>query len=413
MLDIWPALPMIIAGGEDPKRLMGGADNILAALAHADRVCHIDLRGIPSSLLGRFTAAMQEFFPVLIGLRLSSSDERAPPLPDSLLCGSAPRLRSLYMSGIPFLALPKLLLSATGLVELDLSDIPDSGYISSEAIAICLSAMARIEQLHIGFRSPQLRPDFDNRRPSPPTRTILPFLTSLMFQGNSDYLEGLLSRINAPRLNIIAMTFFNQLVFDIVQLPRFIDRTGKLNTFNSADMVFGKYSVEIKLSLRTGTVEPQTLALEVACEESDWQVSSLAQICSLSLPPLSTLEWLYIHESRDQRPHWQDDMENDQWLELLHPFSKVKNLYLSEEVARRVAPALQDLSEEMVPDVLPALENLFLEGRQPPGKVQEAVRQFVATRQHSGYPVVVHVGQEGIGLYGHTIAVHAGKEKLW
>ena len=88
-------------------------------------------------------------------------------------------------------------------------------------------------------------------------------------------------------------------------------------------------------------------------------------------------------------------MENIQWLELFHPFSEVKNLYLSEEVARQVAPALRDLSGEMVPDVLPALENLSLEGRQPLETVQKAIGQFVSTRQLSGNPVSLHVGQEG------------------
>jgi hypothetical protein len=413
MLDIWPALPIVISGGDDPKWLVGGADNTLAALERVARVCHIDLCDIPSSVLETFVAAMQEPLPSLTVLRLSSSDEWMPILPDSFLGGSAPRLQSLYMSGIPFPAMPMLLLSTLDLVKLDISDIPDSGYISPEALAICLSALNRIQELHISFRSPQSRTNLDNRPPPPLTRFILPFLTSLVFQGISDYLEAFLSWIDAPRLDIITMSFFNQLIFEIVHLPGFIGRTERLGAFNQADIIFCKYSVEIELSLRNGTIEPRRLALEVACEESDWQLSSLAQLCSMSLPPLSTLEWFYIRESRDQQPHWQDDVDSDQWLELFQPFSRVKNLYLSEEVARRVAPALQVLSEEMAPDVLPALEDIFLEGQLLPEKVQEAIGQFVATRQLSGYPVTVHLGQEGLGLYSHTVAVHAEEEELW
>ena len=444
MLDIWPPLPMIIVGSDDPKPLMGGADNILAALEHVDRVRHINFDDIPSPLLEKFTAAMRKSFPALTVLRISSSDEWTPILPDSFLGGSAPHLRSLYMRGIPFPATARLLYSTLDLVKLDLSDIPDSGYISPEAMVICLSTLTRIQELHLGFRSPHSRPDLSDRHPPPPTRIVLPSLTSLTFQGVSDYFEALVSRIDTPLLDIITIIFFNQLVFDIVHLPRFISRLEKIDTFDQADVVFGKYSVELKLSLRTGTLEPRRLALEIACEESDWQVSSLAQVCR-SLLPLSTsgftLGWLYLREHQDQRPHWQDDMENGQWLELFHSFSEVKNLYLSEEVARRVAPALQDLSGETVSHVLPSLENLFLEGRQPSGKVQEAIRQFVTMRQLSGYPVAVHVGQEGpdahrldeptipskvtVGatvqastlpepeLYGPTVAVHVGNEMLW
>ena len=53
-----------------------------------------------------------------------------------------------------------------------------------------------------------------------------------------------------------------------------------------------------------------------------------------------------MSEGEDPPPRWQelDDMENVQWLELLRPFTTTKNLYLSEETALRVAPALQELT---------------------------------------------------------------------
>jgi hypothetical protein len=64
MLDIWPPLPMIIVGSNDPKLLMGGVDNILTALEHVDRVRRIDFDDIPSPLLQKFTAAINaEIFP--------------------------------------------------------------------------------------------------------------------------------------------------------------------------------------------------------------------------------------------------------------------------------------------------------------------------------------------------------------
>jgi hypothetical protein len=102
------------------------------------------------------------------------------------------------------------------------------------------------------------------------------------------------------------------------------------------------------------------------------------------------LENLYIP---GDRVPWEDDpeypQENPRWLELLHPFTAVKNLYLSQEITRNIAPALQELVGERVVELLPALQNLFLEEVNPAGPVQEAIRQFVAARQLLGHPVTI------------------------
>jgi hypothetical protein len=121
----------------------------------------------------------------------------------------------------------------------------------------------------------------------------------------------------------------------------------------------------------------------------DWQLSSLEQVCTLSLPPLSTLEDLYIHEVPDWRPDWHDNIENILWLELLHPFTAVKNIYLSEEFAPRIVSALQELVGGSTTEVLPTLQNIFLERLQPSGPVQEGIRKFVASRQVTSHPIAV------------------------
>jgi len=81
-------------------------------------------------------------------------------------------------------------------------------------------------------------------------------------------------------------------------------------------------------------------------------------------------------------------MENAQWLELLDPFSALKNLHLTSGVAQQFCGALQVLSGEKATEVLPALRNIFVRGSslEP---VQEAMKPFVAARQFSGHPVVV------------------------
>ena len=92
-------------------------------------------------------------------------------------------------------------------------------------------------------------------------------------------------------------------------------------------------------------------------------------------------------------------MEETQSLELLRPFTSVKDLHLSEDSFPFISPALQELSGERVTEVLPALQNLFLTGpipsgpfvtgSQPSGPVKEVIRKFTATRQRAGCPITV------------------------
>jgi hypothetical protein len=82
-------------------------------------------------------------------------------------------------------------------------------------------------------------------------------------------------------------------------------------------------------------------------------------------------------------------MEDEQWLELLQPFTSVNHLALSREWVRRVAPALQELAGGRAPEVLPALKTLFFEGPQPSGPVKKVIREFIAARRLSGRTVVL------------------------
>jgi hypothetical protein len=59
-----------------------------------------------------------------------TSEHEMPVVPDSFSEGSAPRLRSLVLGRVPFPGLRKILLSATDLLYLALSNIPYSGHIS-------------------------------------------------------------------------------------------------------------------------------------------------------------------------------------------------------------------------------------------------------------------------------------------
>jgi hypothetical protein len=389
MLRIWPALPIIIwTSGTQTSIDEQGADNIIAALEQSHRVCGIVLRGVSTSLFETFAAAAQDPFPALKSLALVPHGNTPPVLPEFFLGGFAECLQSLWLNSIELVAVQKILLSAADIVDLHLWDIPNHGYMSPEDVAHCLSTMARLESLRLGFHPPRSR---FGRIPPPPARAVLPSLAHFFFKGTSEYLEDLVARIDAPLLGFLDITFFHQLVFDISQLPQFIGRTEKSKTLKQADVLLDNRSATIRFSPspQRPTTDHTMLAFRVSCRAPEWQLSSLVQVCRSSMPLLPTLERLDV---REDRPHWQDDMENAQWLELLYPFATVRHLSLSEELALRIAPALQELNLNTVAEVLPALQNLFLEGYQTSGVVGEAIAPFVAMRQFSGHPVAIHRG---------------------
>ena len=142
--------------------------------------------------------------------------------PDLFLGGFAPRLRFLQFNNIPFPGLPKLLLSATHLVTLRLHEIPNSGYISPEAVVTALSALTSLKEFELHFHSPRSCPDQASRRPPHSTRSVLPILTWFWFKGVTEYLEDLVARIDAPQLNSLHIIFFIDLAFDTLQLMQFI-----------------------------------------------------------------------------------------------------------------------------------------------------------------------------------------------
>jgi hypothetical protein len=322
---------------------------------------------------------MQQPFPELTRLIIwSSHDYHVPKVPGSFLGGSAPRLEYFRLHGIPISGLPKLLLSATHLVYLQISD---TGYISPKAMATALSVLTSLEELLLQIR---YSPHQASRRPPRSTRSVLPVLEYFQFTGATRYLEDLAARIDSPRLTALDMHFFGEIVFHTRQLIQFINRT-PMSALEEANITFHDVFVEFNFLSRTSCYG--RLDVEIYHRGLDRQLSSVAQVCTSCLPPLSILQDLYIYEQmhRDR----EDDIENGLWLQLLHPFTAVKNLYLTEKVALRIGSALQELAEGRMTEVLPALQNFFLGGLESWEPVQEGIAKFVAARQVASRPIAV------------------------
>jgi hypothetical protein len=73
----------------------------------------------------------------------------------------------------------------------------------------------------------------------------------------------------------MGVTFFNQLTFDISQLPQPISRTGILKVIDQACVLFHEKFVTLRLFPQDTTVDPMMLVLQISCSGIGWQLSSL------------------------------------------------------------------------------------------------------------------------------------------
>ena len=405
LLGIWPALPIVIHDcqfGGRPWLTIENVDRIIAALGHRDRVCQINLfDSIPHSLLEQITGMMQESFPALTHLFLVSKAEigPAPVLSDSFLGESAPRLRELTLNGLPFPALPKLLLSTNDLVELCLWDIPYSGYISPEAIVPSLSSLTHLYKFALCYDSYQSRPDASSQRLPSLTRVDLPSLVELDFHGANEYLEDLVTRINAPLLHDLRISVFDHPPFDITQLKQFVGRIEHFGVFYRAYVKLYHEACFIRFE---NTEHLTSLEFHILCPELQGQVVSLEQVCrpfsSSILLSTKRLEFEVCHPVLDR---WGDYLGSAPglWVLLLRPFTALKDLYISEELAIRLLHELRGESpesgessgnEESSEDLLPALQSIFVERGPSFGDAQAAIGPFAAAWQDSGHPVAVY-----------------------
>jgi hypothetical protein len=142
--------------------------------------------------------------------------------------------------------------------------------------------------------------------------------------------------------------------------------------------------------------------LEINCEEPDWQLSSVTQVCGEHFPLLSQVERLDICETPSMELAGKNEVDSSQWLELFRRFGAVRSLYVSETLEPLVAAALGELMGERTMEVLPALESISLDGVEPSGSARDAMISFVSARQLSDRPVVVQHQKRRLGPKTNT-----------
>ena len=392
MLNVWPDLPLVITdpywSARPGRSLIEGADNIVAALELKDRIRQISFFNCPRFIWTRIMPAMLGSFPALTSLAITLEDETivVGAFPEAFLVESAPRLRSCFLMGIRFPGIQKLLLSTNRLVDLTLRDTPYSAYISPEAMVTCLSAMVDLKTFWLEFPSRGSITDrlrHWQRRP-PLTPAVLPSLTKFRYEGSCEYMEDLLSRIDAPSLSQVSLWLFYLPIFDTPQLHSFLARTRIFESCSKSVVTF--YANEVYFT------HGNRFSLGISSLTLSSQLSSLVQISTLSFPPVCTSKRLDVRLGRNAVPHHQYVLNAEviQWLQFFRPFMALKYLCLDSNFARRIVPALRysQLVTEGAMQALPALQSIFLEGISY--RLQNAVEEFVSARQLSGLPVAIY-----------------------
>jgi hypothetical protein len=132
----------------------------------------------------------------------------------------------LVLDQFVFSALPRLLLSTSQLVTLRLYSVPTQGYISPGSMAACLVALPNLKHVPVEFRC---RGRDRDRLSSPllPTRAVLHILISFHFGCTGQYLDDILSQIDAPVLRTFSAMLRDRFV-RVLQLFRSISCAEKI-----------------------------------------------------------------------------------------------------------------------------------------------------------------------------------------
>ena len=147
----------------------------------------------------------------------------------------------------------------------------------------------------------------------------LPNLRHFSFKGVTAYLEALLHRISAPRLQKLEITFFNQLTFFIPRLLHFVDTTESLR-FKTARFEFFEEKVDVEVYPHE-EADMCALRIIVNCCHLDWQVSSVTQIFNALSPVLSAVEHLNLkHREHSQSSEEHNEVNLTEWRKLLGSF---------------------------------------------------------------------------------------------
>lgn len=389
MLAHSPPLPPVIDYNDES--IDEDEEGIILALKQHDRVRRVRFSpGISVPTLRKFILAIDEEYPILEHLIMGPlmEDSMALMLPTIF---HAPHLRHLTLSGFTLLIGSRLLTTAVNLVSFSLFINNPSTYFKPNTLLHWISFMPQLETLMIDFSFPIPNRDVERQLAHTPP-IILPNLRYFGFHGVCPYLEEVVRRITAPRLEKLQIELFKQVTFSIPRLLQFMNTTENLK-FDSAELEFFDERVLVKMYPRES--ETSAFSTRVYCWHLDWQVSSVAQIINGLSEMFSAVEHLTLeYEEHSQSSEAHNDVDRTEWREVLGSFRNVKTLHVDDGLVNGFSRCLRLDDGEHTLELLPELQDLTYSGGNNAG---DAFASFIDARQNAGYPVtLIGFGKEPI-----------------
>ncbi|KAI0290202.1 hypothetical protein BC826DRAFT_1106558 [Russula brevipes] len=248
--------------------------------------------------------------------------------------------------------------SAPFLIILKLTNIQTSGYFSPEDLVTQLGHLLQLEELSIEFSIPLPDPDEEEElHRVPMTPTMLPSLRSLEFRGVCAYLEGLVvgfAPLGSKGFTSHYSTNPHSLSDTCPSLSMQLRESGSLRHRRICNQDMGHMAPSFSVTSRNELRVPDSLsplALKFRCNQFDWQVYSMTEVCEALVPVLSVSELsLQYHRAlvtqypSFDEPHRSSDGQNAldsvMWHELLRPFNGVRRLGVSNHLAEELSCAL-------------------------------------------------------------------------
>lgn len=370
-----------------------GEDIIMAALKHSHRITSIRLT-ITSSLLEHLSTIGRPFSE-LEELNLLSRGRMQLTLPSAFRWGR--RLRFLHLNRIVVPALLQLLYSSKNIVDLHFHEVILP--FPPESLTKALSGMVRLRSLSLHVLS--TTNPISRALPLPPREfVVLPALHHFDFQGRIEYLEGLVSRMEAPLLDDLKVTFSNTSNFDLPGLHKFTDMVGAHESHHRADILASELAVSISLT-RPG--DPTCLVFQLYSKPLREKLFFMARICVQFSAILCNVEELLISVRHSRQ---EDRVDIGRWLEPLNSFIGVKWLSVVGNLSTDIVFALLP-SNTRRETVLPALYKLYI--RQPAPRhapLTGAVESLITSRRLSGHPIAVEYERRGTGTVYDQLQYH-------
>ena len=363
-------------------------EGAILALKQYDRVRRVRLR-VSAANIQKLVDAMEYEYPILEHLIIMCPVRDSISImvfPEAL---QAPHMHHLVLVSFALPMGSRLLTSAVGLVTLSLIMVNPSTYFYPSTLLQWLSFMPLLETLMISLLYPDPDHDMERQPITLPITTpdILPNLHSFTFLGVGTYLEALVHRITAPRLEKLQLEFFDQVTFSTPHLAQFVS-TANLR-FKTAKFTFNNWRVEANVYPQE-EAETYALSIIVHCRHLDEQVSSAAQIFNLLGPMLSAVEHLTLehklHNVHSQSFEEHNEVDHTEWRKLLNSFRNVKSLRIAEGLVEDMTRCLQLDDGELPSEILPELQELSYSGSVNTGG---AFTSFINARQNAGCPVTV------------------------